>query len=211
MPTQTAQYSDIVKQMEQLWTFINDKHFKGELKVKPLITIASRGTKRNTLAWFWAARWSQDGKVFNEINFSAETFNRPKDAIYETMLHECVHQMNHQNGIRDCSPNQHHNKKYKIAAETAGLIVTKTAKGWNHTELNEDSKKQSGAYTGVLTSDLSRPPRLKPTKKMYTVPTTANVKQWFEQKSTAMGISQKDLVEMAYNAYVRAEADMEAV
>lgn len=107
---------------------------------RPVITIQTRG-KKNALGWMAPNRW-QNGdpdKPVNEINISAEDLKGSPLAIAETLIHEMVHHFNQRNGIKDCSGSQYHNKKFRDAAQAAGLLVEEMAPyGWARTSLGPD-------------------------------------------------------------------------
>lgn len=66
-----------------------------------------------------------DEQSMYEINIDPRWFyERSAIDIAETLLHEMVHYNNKILGIKDCS-GKSHNKKFKEAAESVGLIVTK--------------------------------------------------------------------------------------
>ena len=60
---------------------------------------------------------------------------RPIEEVTATLLHEMVHYFNYENGIQDCSRGgTYHNKRFREAAESHGLIVQYSEKyGWSHT------------------------------------------------------------------------------
>lgn len=119
----------------------NKKFFSSALQT-PEITIQSAG-RRSVFGWcsnemIWK---SKRGNGFFEINISAEYLARPVIDIIGTLLHEMAHLYCSQNGIRDCSSNQYHNKHFKTAAEMAGLMVSRSDKrGWSETEVSQDTK-----------------------------------------------------------------------
>lgn len=66
-----------------------------------------------------------DEQSLYEINIDPRWFyERSAVDIAETLLHEMVHYNNKMLGIKDCSGNSH-NKKFKEAAESVGLVVMK--------------------------------------------------------------------------------------
>ncbi len=119
----------------------NEQFFNNEIPT-PTITIQTRGRAR---AYGWVSVepiWNGKEKT-RELNISAEFANRPFFDIVGTVLHEMAHLWNIKNGIKDCSRgNQYHNKKFKAAAEMAGLNVKKVAPfGWALTEVTEETKE----------------------------------------------------------------------
>ena len=107
-------------------------------KAKPIITIQSKGQKKNTAGWHWPNKWQNGKKDVSEINICAEGL---KDDPVETLIHEMVHHHNNLAGIKDCNSQQYHNKAFKSLAETYGLNVEKDGRrGWSCTSLSESLK-----------------------------------------------------------------------
>lgn len=130
------------KMLLSIFELANKKFFSGCLKM-PEITIQAAGRKR---AYGWCSNneiWrTKKGEGYYEINLCAEYLARPLYEVVSTLLHEMGHLYNLQHDIKDCTKNQYHNKKFKIAAEMAGLIVTRTEKhGWSKTEVSPETKK----------------------------------------------------------------------
>ena len=142
----------IIETLEDLYSKFNFKVFNGELET-PVITL-SPNSKRGSgaiLGWFTTWRsWgtdkdnrpdggsSTDSGGYYEINVCAEYLTRPMNEIAGTLLHEMVHLYNQQRGVQDCSRSgYYHNKSFKEAAESHGLIVTKSGShGYSQTCLN---------------------------------------------------------------------------
>ena len=96
------------------------------------MTIQTQG--RKTL-FGWATThnaWSNTERDsgLREINICAEHLHRPINEIMGTLIHEMVHIHQGQNGIKGCSSNQYHNKKFKVGCEEMGLDVTRGQHGW---------------------------------------------------------------------------------
>ncbi|MEQ8272366.1 MAG: SprT-like domain-containing protein [Deltaproteobacteria bacterium] len=93
-----------------------------------MLLAAPAGRRRgNVLGHFAALRWQAKGKhgegAVHEVAVIAEHLNRKAEDIVETLIHEAAHAMNFARGIRDCSSSQHHNRRFKAAAEELGLVV----------------------------------------------------------------------------------------
>lgn len=70
----------------------------------------------------------------------AEHLNRNPADIVETLLHESAHALNFARGIKDCSRNQYHNRRFKEAAEEVGLLVEQVPHyGFALTQLRPDT------------------------------------------------------------------------
>ena len=66
---------------------------------------------------------SQAVKPLNSIVLSSHSL---KECPYETLAHETAHFINFQNGLKDCSGNQYHNKHFKSQAEKLLLNVERS-------------------------------------------------------------------------------------
>ena len=121
-----------------LFDTYNKKVF-GDAVKKTVITIQRDGGLKVT-GYFtpWESWKTIDGEeTAAEIAITAEELNRPLMSIAETLLHEMVHAYNYSKGVQDCSRRgAFHNKKFRDAAEHAGLIV-------------EDNKKYGCITTGI--------------------------------------------------------------
>jgi hypothetical protein len=113
----------------------------GRVFPQPVIAIQSRG-RRQALGWFCADKWQNvaDGDVA-EITITAEHLQRPVEEIGEVVVHEMCHYANALDGIKDCTVNQYHNKRFKARAESVGLIVTRGPRGYAYTSLGDDLRK----------------------------------------------------------------------
>lgn len=138
----TNKYSDIVKEMENLFDKFNAYLFNNEVE-KPVITVSS-DTTGGAYGWCTVHKvWKSDTEEYYEINISAEYLDRPIKEVCATLLHEMVHLDNLGKGIKDVSSNgYYHNKKFKETAEAHGLIIEKMGNyGWTKTSLQESTAK----------------------------------------------------------------------
>jgi hypothetical protein len=136
MKNNNPKMSEAIAELERCFNELNQSLFHGGLRA-PIITVQSSGRK-NALGWFCNDIWTCNDTGAHEINISAEYLKRSVLEVIETLIHEMVHLQNKMNGIKDCSANQYHNKKFKVAAEAVGLHVEKTAKkGWAFTSLTD--------------------------------------------------------------------------
>jgi len=125
-----------IQELERAYKFFNQRLFSEKLDEKIILTIQTRGRRTNALAWYWQQRWNADEiETIAELNFSAETIREHNP--YESLIHEMVHHYCALRGIQDCSRNgNYHNKRFKEAAELAGLICEKDDRiGWAFTSL----------------------------------------------------------------------------
>lgn len=128
-------YNELLSELYRIFNFFNEKF---DLKLeKPIITIASANGK-NALGWFGNNYWCDDVNEYDEINVCAEYLNDGSYEAVDTVLHEMAHLINAKNGIKDCNHVGYHNKKFKKTAESLGLIVERTKKGYNNTKLSDE-------------------------------------------------------------------------
>lgn len=121
--------------LEKLFNKLNADFFNGELET-PVITIQS--TPRAYGHYSLSPLWEVKDVAKHEINIGAGTLDRPIEEVVATLLHEMCHMWNDTIlNVQDCSGSskKYHNKMFKRAAETHGLIVSRSEKyGWSHTE-----------------------------------------------------------------------------
>ena len=122
---------EIEKALEQFNTIL----FDGKLE-NILITLQTKGRK-NAAGWHWAGKWAGSENSHTEINISAEYLTAGYEPLMEVLIHEMAHAINNQNGIKDCSKAQYHNKNFKKAAELAGLHVEQSKRGWAYTSIEK--------------------------------------------------------------------------
>jgi hypothetical protein len=129
-----------IEELERSYKVFNKLLFNDQLSNDILITIQSQGTKKGVLGWYARDRWENGTGNISEINFVAEHL-KENDA-YQTLIHEMVHHKNAIDGVKGCTRGgKYHNKKFKIAAEEAGLIVEKTEKyGYAFTKLGDHAQ-----------------------------------------------------------------------
>ncbi len=125
--------SRLAGNLEKLFSKLNTDFFCGELPA-PIITIQSTPKAYGHYTKYDA--WNVKGESRREINIGAGTLDRPIEYTAATMLHEMCHMYNdlilH---VQDTSrAGTYHNKAFKLAAETHGLICKHTDKyGWSNT------------------------------------------------------------------------------
>ncbi len=128
-----TKYSRLAGYIEKLYDKLNDHYFSGQLD-RPVITIQSSSRSYGHYTLYDA--WSVKGEGYREINIAAGTLNRAIEYTVCTLLHEMVHQYNHEVlNVQDTSRGgTYHNKFFRQAAETHGLIVERSDKyGWSVT------------------------------------------------------------------------------
>ena len=134
---ETVKTSRTAGYLEKIFRALNAKYFDNQLE-EPIITIQS--TPRAYGHVTVAKAWHKGTTTRHELNIGAGTLDRPIENVVATMLHECVHLWNLQNGVQDCSRgNTYHNRRFKAAAEAHGLIVEHSDKyGWSHTSPSDE-------------------------------------------------------------------------
>ena len=120
---------EIEKALEQFNTIL----FDGKLE-NVLITLQTKG-RGNFAGWCWSEKWVRKESSHTEINICAEYLTAGYETLMEVLIHEMSHAINSQNGIKDCSKTQYHNKHFKASAELAGLHVENGKKGWAYTSI----------------------------------------------------------------------------
>lgn len=142
--------TEALKELLRVFHAANRAFFRKKI-ITPEITIQSAG---RLAAYGWCTVYKVwEGKNGGnwEINISAEYLARPTCEIICTLIHEMVHLYNLQNGVKDCSSNQYHNKHFKKMAERACLIVSRIDPfGWASTTMHPEAKKW---LTGLFVND----------------------------------------------------------
>lgn len=127
-------YNRVAGYLNKIFDLLNAEFFENALS-RPTITIQSTPKAYGHFSLRNDTWISKNGGT-HEINIGAGTLARPIQEVAATLLHEMVHYYNYENGIQDCSRgNTYHNKRFKAAAESHGLIVSHSEKyGWSHTQ-----------------------------------------------------------------------------
>ena len=127
-------YNRVAGYLNKIFDLLNAEFFENSLS-RPTITIQSTPKAYGHFSLRNDTWISKNGGT-HEINIGAGTLARPIEEVAATLLHEMVHYYNYENGIQDCSRgNTYHNKRFKAAAESHGLIVSHSEKyGWSHTQ-----------------------------------------------------------------------------
>lgn len=137
---QLASLRPFLAELERFHAWANKALFGRALSREVIITLASRG-RRKARGWFAQSRWAPtnvSGRPgTHEILIAAEHANLPPAEVLDTLLHEMVHQWNHERGVRDTDKTgRRHNLRFKRAAEAHGLIAERDRQvGWGRTHL----------------------------------------------------------------------------
>lgn len=131
-------YNRVAGYLNKVFDLLNAEFFENALS-RPTITIQSTPKAYGHFSLSENTWISKLGGT-HEINIGAGTLARPIEEVCATMLHEMIHFYNYVNGIQDCSRgNTYHNRKFKQAAESRGLIVEHSEKyGFAHTSPTEE-------------------------------------------------------------------------
>lgn len=137
----------VIESLEKLFSKFNGRFFESKLS-KPIITV-SPGTAKNTYGWCtgWKA-WKEGENAkeidgYYEINMCAEYISRPFEDVCSTLLHEMVHLLNLENGVKETSRNRtYHNNRFKTSAEEHGLLCELSETyGWSKTTPTPETLK----------------------------------------------------------------------
>ena len=130
---ETVKTSRTAGYLEKIFRALNAHYFDNQLE-EPIITIQS--TPRAYGHVTVGKTWIRGQENRRELNLGAGTLNRPIENLVSTLLHECCHLWNIQQGIQDTSRNgAYHNKRFKSTAEARDLIISYDPRiGWSITE-----------------------------------------------------------------------------
>lgn len=133
---ETVKTSRTAGYLEKIFRALNAHYFDNQLE-EPIITIQS--TPRAYGHVTVGKTWIRGQENRHELNIGAGTLNRDIENVVATMLHECVHLWNMQEGIQDTSRGgAYHNKRFKAAAEQRDLLISYDRQiGWSITEPTE--------------------------------------------------------------------------
>ena len=130
---QLTSYNRVAGYLNKIFDLLNEEYFESAL-TRPVLTIQSTPQSFGHFS-LREDTWVSKLGASHEINLGAGTLARPIEEVVATLLHEMVHYWNFVTGVQDCSRgNTYHNRRFKEAAESMGLIVTRSEKyGWAHT------------------------------------------------------------------------------
>ena len=135
---QMTSYNRVAGYLNKIFDLLNAEYFESELS-RPTITIQSTPKCYGHFS-LREDTWVSKLGASHEINIGAGTLARPIEEVVATLLHEMIHYYNYVMGVQDCSrSNTYHNRRFKEAAESRGLVVTRSEKyGWAHTAPGDD-------------------------------------------------------------------------
>lgn len=120
-------------QIERMFKSLNESFYDGQLDM-PIITVTP--TARAYAHYTPWNAWESKGEHKREINISSAYLDRPLEYICGSLLHEMAHMYN--DTVLEVSDTSrggtYHSKVFKQAAESHGLVCTRTEKyGWSDT------------------------------------------------------------------------------
>ena len=126
-------YNRVAGYLNKVFDMLNTEFFENALS-RPTITIQSTPRAYGHFS-LREDTWLSKLGAAHELNLGAGTLARPIENVAATLLHEMVHLYCYENGIKDTSRGfTYHNKRFKAAAESHGLIVDHHDKyGWSIT------------------------------------------------------------------------------
>lgn len=150
-PTGFSRKGEAVRLVEALsvaWGAIRATH----REVPPVMLLPAPSRRAGVLGHFAALRWvPKKGDRLHEVVVTAEYLDRKPDAVFETLLHEAAHALNHVRGLSDCSASQYHNAHFQRAAEELGLRVERVEHyGFAETSLRLDTKQHYASAIHAL-------------------------------------------------------------
>lgn len=126
-------YNRVAGYLNKVFDMLNTEFFENALS-RPTITIQSTPRAYGHFS-LREDTWLSKLGATHELNLGAGTLARPIENVTATLLHEMVHLYCYENDIKDTSRGfTYHNKRFKTAAESHGLIVSHHEKyGWSIT------------------------------------------------------------------------------
>jgi len=164
--------NDTINNLEKMYTFVRNKLDK-DLPSNIVISLIPNRGRSGYYGWFARDRWIEGEERLHEINIASDYLNRTVDDIMETIIHECAHLKNCTKNIKDCTPTQYHNRKFKVQAEEYGLTVEKMRnKGYALTSLGEDAQAIVDEYKIEVLKGSNPFKVYRRTEKKMTIPST---------------------------------------
>ena len=125
-----------ITEIERFICYLN-KRFNLELPDNLIINIQDT---RKTIKGFF--RCKEHLKHYENtkqpLNYICISSIHLKSKPYETIAHETAHFHNYIKGIKDCTVNQYHNKKFKVVAEKLLLSVERGTRGYAYTDVTKE-------------------------------------------------------------------------
>jgi len=110
-------------ELSRMWAAIQEQH-QGVPNAVILLAKYLHGEQRGEFsAMRWEPKEGHDGSLLHEVAVYTTVLNQSAEVVLETLLHEAAHARNFERGVKDCSANQYHNRRFQSAAESLGLDV----------------------------------------------------------------------------------------
>ena len=128
----------------------------------PAELVFNTGTGRRgrsmTRGHFCADRWDlvrKDARI-PEVFIAGELLSESGVVVFRTLLHEAAHALGSARGIKNCSSNQYHNKRFLDLAEELGMCAgAERIRGWSNVDLRPETVEKYAATIGNLDRVLS--------------------------------------------------------
>ena len=110
--------SPLLAVLEKVWRSLQE--YNADIPDVVLV-IGSGGRRAGSLLGHFAKNsWGDEKDFLHEVLIVAESLNRGADEVFTTLIHEAVHGICNERGIKDVS-NARHNRKFAFVAEELGL------------------------------------------------------------------------------------------
>lgn len=114
----------LIAEFERAYDFFNARFLGGTLRRD--VVIAVEGPHRRHVGYFSASQWRKGDIVLGHLAICTNALGQGADAALAVLLHEMVHQRNHQVGLDDCDTRtQYHNSHFRDVATVFGLECAK--------------------------------------------------------------------------------------
>ncbi|AUM62682.1 SprT-like domain-containing protein [Spiroplasma monobiae] len=130
---------DLILELHSVHKQLNEYLFSNSLSEVKIAIETSKRRNSLTLGHFDPSSDWSDKK--NQISIWTLTLNGDYIRTIGVLVHEMVHQYNHERGIKDVENNQRHNKKFKEIAENKAMLLvnsTKSNRGFSNTKPNKE-------------------------------------------------------------------------
>lgn len=114
----------LIAEFERAYDFFNDRFLGGSLRRDVVIAVERPHRRRS--GYFCASQWRRGDVVLGHLAICTNVLGQGADEALAVLLHEMVHQRNHQVGLDDCDARtQYHNSHFRDVATVFGLECAK--------------------------------------------------------------------------------------
>lgn len=153
--------SGLISACEDAWRSLQEAY---EDIPDAVIVVGSGGRRATTLLGHFAKNtWNNEENEVHEVLLVAENLNRTAEEIFTTLVHEAVHGIAHNRGIRDTS-GARHNKRFAALCEWVGLIPPEHPDpkiGYSDAVLSEKLERQFRSEIAAIDEQLKLSRKLK--------------------------------------------------